>query len=97
MGVLMVVTPWGEGVNVCLVPPPPRRIAHCPPKARVTTLAEAWIPKENMFYYVGERVMDVSMVIAVWGEGVGLSVSPSPSSDRSPLAKTRVKTLAGSI
>jgi hypothetical protein len=35
--------------------------------------------------------MDVSMVIAAWGEGVGLLVSPSPSSDRSSSAKTRVK------
>jgi hypothetical protein len=34
--------------------------------------------------------MDVSMVIAAWGEGVGLSVSPSLSSDRSSFAKTRV-------
>jgi hypothetical protein len=35
--------------------------------------------------------MDVSMVIAAWGEGVDLLVSPSPSSDRSSSAKTRVK------
>jgi hypothetical protein len=35
--------------------------------------------------------MDFSMVIAAWGEGVGVPVSPSPSSDRSSSAKTRVK------
>jgi hypothetical protein len=35
--------------------------------------------------------MDVSMVIAAWGKGVGLSVSPSSSPDRSSYAKTRVK------
>ncbi len=35
--------------------------------------------------------MDFSMVIAAWGEGVGVLVSPSPSSDRSSSAKTRVK------
>ncbi len=40
--------------------------------------------------------MDVSMVIAAWGEGVGLLVSPSPSSDRLLSAKTRVK-IAGWI
>jgi hypothetical protein len=92
----MMIVAWGEGVNVCLVPPPPRRIACCPPKARVKTLAEAWIPKENIFYAVGARVMDVSMVIAAWGEGVGLSLSPSPSSDCSSLAKTRIKNWLGS-
>jgi hypothetical protein len=76
--------------------PSPSWIACHPPKARVKTLAEAWIPKENIFYAVGVRVMDVSMVIAAWGEGVGLSVSPSSSSDRSSLAKTRVKNWLGS-
>jgi hypothetical protein len=35
--------------------------------------------------------MDFSMVIAAWGEGVGVLVSHSPSSDRSSSAKTRVK------
>ncbi len=30
MGALMVIAAWGEGVNVCLVPPPPRRIACHP-------------------------------------------------------------------
>ncbi len=35
--------------------------------------------------------MDVLMVIAAWGERVGLLVSPSPSSDRSSFAKTRIK------
>ncbi len=40
--------------------------------------------------------MDVLMVIAAWGEGVGLLVSPSPSPNRSSNAKTRVKSLAGS-
>jgi hypothetical protein len=35
--------------------------------------------------------MDVSMVIAAWGEGVGLLVSPSPSLDRLSSAKTCVK------
>jgi hypothetical protein len=36
-------------------------------------------------------MMDVSMVIAAWEEGFGLSVSPSPSSDHSSFAKMRVK------
>jgi hypothetical protein len=35
MGVSMVIAPWGEGVNVCCVPPPPRQIARRPPKTRV--------------------------------------------------------------
>jgi hypothetical protein len=35
--------------------------------------------------------MDVSVVIAAWGEGAGGHVSPSPSPDRSSSAKTRVK------
>ncbi len=39
--------------------------------------------------------MAVSMVIAAWGEGVGLSVSPCPSSDRSSLTKTCVKNWLG--
>jgi hypothetical protein len=39
----------------------------------------------------GARGMDVSVVIAAWGEGAGGHVSPSPSPDRSSSAKTRVK------
>jgi hypothetical protein len=39
--------------------------------------------------------MEVSMVIAAWGEGVGLLVSPSPSPDRSSPAKTRVNRWLG--
>jgi hypothetical protein len=38
MGVAMVISAWGEGVNVCCAPPPPRRIARRPPKARVKTM-----------------------------------------------------------
>ncbi len=35
--------------------------------------------------------MDVLMVIAAWGEGVGLLVSPFPSPNHSSNAKTRIK------
>ncbi len=34
---LMVIAARGEGVNVCLCPPPPRRIARRSPKMRVKT------------------------------------------------------------
>jgi hypothetical protein len=60
------------------VPPPPHQIVRRPPKARVKTLAEAWIPKENMFYAVGARVMDVSMVIEAWGGGGWSVCAPLP-------------------
>ncbi len=73
MGISMVIAAWGEGV-MWAFPPLPRRIARRQPKARVKTLAEAWIPKENMFYAVGACVMDVSMVIEAWREGVGCHV-----------------------
>jgi hypothetical protein len=68
------------------VPPPPRRIARRSPKTRVKN----WLGL-SVLNAVGARVMDVSMVIAAWGEGVGLLVSPSPSPDCSSCAKTRVK------
>ncbi len=35
LGVSVVILARGEGVNVCCAPPPPSRIAHCLPKARV--------------------------------------------------------------
>jgi hypothetical protein len=95
MGVAMVISAWGEGVKFCHAPPPPRRIARRPPKARVK-LCLGLNTQGRYFYAVGTRVMEVSMVIAAWGVGVGLLVSPSPSSDRSSPAKTRVKSLAGS-
>jgi hypothetical protein len=60
------------------VPPPPHRIAQHPPKKRIKTLAEARIPKENMFYAVGVRVMDVSMVIEAWGRGLVCLCPPPP-------------------
>ncbi len=76
--------PGGRGLKYACAPPPPRRIARRPPKARVgMVLRTEHISKENIFYAVRVRVIDVSMVIAAWGEGVGPSVSPSPSSDRS--------------
>jgi hypothetical protein len=43
MGVSMVIAAWGEGVNVCLCPPPPHRIAHRSPKMRVKNAG--WGPR----------------------------------------------------
>ncbi len=49
------------------VPPPPRRIARRSPKTRVKN----WLGL-LVLNSAGWRVMDVSMVIAAWGEGVGV-------------------------
>jgi hypothetical protein len=73
------------------VPPSSSSDRASPAQSARKNYAEDWIFKENIFYAVGVRVMDVSMVIAAWGKGVGLSVPPSPSSDRSSFAKMRVK------
>ncbi len=70
-----------KGVNVCLCSPSSDRASLAQSTCR--NFAEDCISKENILYAVGVHVMDVSMVIAAWGEGVGLSVSPSPLLDRS--------------
>ncbi len=77
----MVIAAWGEGVYVCLCPPSPLSDHALPAQSARRNGVEDCIPKENIFYVVRVRVMDVSMVIAAWGEGVDPSVSPSPSSD----------------
>jgi hypothetical protein len=41
MGVSMVIAAWGEGVNVCLCPPPLHRITCRLPKMRLKMLAGA--------------------------------------------------------
>ncbi len=76
----------GGGGYASPVPPPPRRIVCRLPKTRLKN----WLGL-SVLNSVGARVMDVSMVIAAWGEGVGVLVSPSPLLDRSSCAKTRVK------
>jgi hypothetical protein len=91
MGVLMVIAAWGEGVNECLCPPPPSQIVRLSPKTRVKNTG-VWTVKENMLYSVGARMLNVSMVIAAWGEGVNVCLCPpSPSSDRFSLAQKACK------
>ncbi len=58
-------------------PPPPRWIARLLPRMGVKNTG-AWTVKENMLYSVGARVLDVSMVIAAWGEGVNVCLCPRP-------------------
>jgi hypothetical protein len=73
------------------VPPLPLVRSRAARPKRAYNYAQDCTFKEYVFFAIGARLMDVSMVIAAWGEGVGLLVSPSPSSDRSSIAKTRVK------
>ena len=90
MGVSVVIIARGEGVNVCCAPPPPSRIARRPPKARIKLCLGLYIQGIRNLCDRGARG-GRSMVIAAWGEGVGVLVSPSPSSNRSSTSKTRVK------
>jgi hypothetical protein len=85
----------GEGVNLCLVPPPPHRIARRTPKARVKTMAEAWTPKGKYILFCRSARDGCFDGDCGLGGGGWSAVSPSPLPDRSSLAKTRVKTLAG--
>jgi hypothetical protein len=86
MGDSMVIAAWGEGV-----------MCHFPPSPSSDRLSFARNARKNrwvgllMLYMMEARVMDVSIVIAAWGERVGVFVSPSPLPDRSSSAKTRVK------
>jgi hypothetical protein len=72
-------------------------VGHFPPSPSLDRLSFTRNARKNrwvgllMLYMLGGRVMGVSMVIAAWGEGVGVLVSPSPSPDRLSCAKTRVK------
>ncbi len=69
----MVIAAWGEGVMSSPFPPPPRGIARRSPKTRAKNWLGLLMPNS-----AGARVMDVSMVIEAWGEGVGLLCPPPP-------------------
>ncbi len=61
IGVSMVISAWGEGVLLC--PPSSSSDRASPAQSACKNYAEDWIFKEYIFYVVGARVMDVSMVI----------------------------------